>query len=46
MGHGILKALQPHLKPGVSWEDFCLAQILNICEILTELLPKMAAANN
>ena len=31
MGHGILKALQPHLKPGASWEDFCLAQILNIC---------------
>lgn len=31
MGHGILKALQPHLKPGASWEGYCLAQILSIC---------------
>lgn len=46
MGHGILKALEPHPKPGASWEDFCLAQILSICEIFTELLPKMSAAKN
>jgi len=46
MGHGILKALQPHLKPGASWEERCLAQILSICEIFTELLPKMSAAKN
>jgi len=46
MGHGILKALEPHPKPGASWEGFCLEQILSICEIFTELLPKMSAAKN